>query len=74
MDTIFSFITHYDIRMGNDRARDVHCDIIMDHDIVIGTYCYVTMHVDVVKPIIYYVLPHPIIMFCFLVEIFKIIH
>ncbi len=30
-------MTHYDITIGNDVARDVHCDIIMGHDIVFGT-------------------------------------
>ncbi len=26
-------MTHYDITIGNDVARDVHCDIILGHDV-----------------------------------------
>ncbi len=39
-------MTHYDITIGNDVARDVHCDIIMGHDVVIGTYHDITMQTD----------------------------
>ncbi len=58
-------MTHYDITIGNDVARDVHCDIIMNHGIVIGTYHDVTMHTDVATPLIYYVLLCPIMIFLF---------
>ncbi len=57
-------MTHYDITIGNEVARDVHCDIIMDHD-VIGTYYDVTMQTDVARMLIYYVLLHPIMIFLF---------
>ncbi len=40
-------MTHYDITIGNDVARDVHCEFIMGHGIVMGTYHDVTMHTDV---------------------------
>ncbi len=30
-------MTHYDITMGNDIARDAHCDITMSNDIVMHT-------------------------------------
>ncbi len=39
-------MTHYDIRIGNNVARDVHYEIIMGHSIVVGTYHDVTLHTD----------------------------
>ncbi len=62
---IFCFMTHYDITIGNDVARDVHCDIIMGHNVVIGTYHDVTMQTDVARMLIYYVLIRPIMIFLF---------
>ncbi len=38
VDTTYCSMTHYDITIGNDVARDVHCEIIMIYDIVMGTY------------------------------------
>ncbi len=61
----FCSMTHYDITIGNDVARDVHCDIIMGHDVVIGTYHDVTMQIDVARMLIYYVLIRPIMIFLF---------
>ncbi len=58
-------MTHYDITIGNDVARDVHYDIIMGHNIAMGTYHDVTMHTDVVRTLIYYVLLCPIVIFLF---------
>ncbi len=40
----FCSMTHYDITIGNDVARDVHREIIMGHSIVMGTYHDVIMH------------------------------
>ncbi len=60
----FCSMTHYDITIGNEVARDVHCDIIIGHD-VIGTYHDVTMQTDVARMLIYYVLLHPIMIFLF---------
>ncbi len=57
VDTMFCSMTHYDITIGNDVARDVHCSIIMGHDVVMGTYHDVTIHVDVARTLIYYILP-----------------
>ncbi len=57
-------MTHYDITIGNDVARDVHYEIIMGHSIVVGTYD-VTMHTDVAMTLIYYVLLCPIMIFLF---------
>ncbi len=36
-------MTHYDITIGNDVARDVHYEMIMGHSIVVGTYHDVTV-------------------------------
>ncbi len=58
-------MTHYDITIGNDVARDIHCEIIMDHGIVMGTYYDVTMHTDVSTILIYYVLLCPNVIFLF---------
>ncbi len=41
-------ITHYDIRMRNDIARDTHCNITMGNDVVREIHCDVTMSNDVV--------------------------
>ncbi len=60
----FHSITHYDITIGNDVARDVHCDIIMGRAIIMGAY-HVTMHTDVARTLIYYVLLFPIMIFLF---------
>ncbi len=57
--------THYDIKIGNDVARDDHCNIIMGHDVVMGIYHDVTMQTDVARILIYYVLLHPIMIFLF---------
>ncbi len=65
VDTTFFFMTHYDITIGNDVARDVHYEIIMGHSIVVGTYHNVTMHTDVAMTLIYYVLLRPIMIFPF---------
>ncbi len=62
---LFSSMTHYDITIRNDVARDVHCDIIMGHDVVIGTYHDITMQTDVARMLIYYVLIRPIMIFLF---------
>ncbi len=58
-------MTHYDITIGNNVARDVHCEIIMGHSIVVGTYNDVTMHTDVAMILIYYVLLRPNMIFLF---------
>ncbi len=58
-------MTHYDIPMGYDIARDVHCDITMGHNIVMGTYHDDIMHTDIARTLIYYVLLHPIMIFLF---------
>ncbi len=58
-------MTHYDITIGNDVARDVHYDIMMGHDVVIGTYHDITMQTDVARMLIYYVLIRPIMIFLF---------
>ncbi len=47
--------THYDIRMGNDVARDIHCDITMSNDIAMCTYHGMIMNIDVAMNIFYYV-------------------
>ncbi len=52
-------MTHYDITIGNDVARDVHYEIVMGHSIVVGTYYDVTMHTDVAMNLIYYVFATP---------------
>ncbi len=67
-------MTHYDITIGNDIARDVHCDIIMGHDIVMGEYHDVTNHTDIVKTLLYYVLLCLIIIFLFSQENLSIVH
>ncbi len=53
-------MTHCDITLGNDVARNVHYDIIMGHDIVMGAYHYVTMHTNAARILTYYVLVRPI--------------
>ncbi len=58
-------MTHYDITIGNDVARDVHYEIIMGHRIVVGTYHDITMQADVARMLIYYVLILPIMIFLF---------
>ncbi len=57
-------MTHFDITIGNDFARDVHCDIIIGHDVVMGTYHDVIMHTDIAGTLIY-VLLCPIMIFLF---------
>ncbi len=58
---LFCSMTHYDITIGNDVARDVHCDIITGHDVVIGTYHDVTMQTDVARMLIYYAVLWPVL-------------
>ncbi len=58
-------MTHYDITIRNDVARDVDYEIIMGHSIVVGTYHNVTMRTDVAMTLIYYILIHPIMIFLF---------
>ncbi len=58
-------MTHYDMTIGNDVARDVHYEIIKGHGIVIGTYHDVTMHNDVATTFIYYALLRTIMIFLF---------
>ncbi len=41
-------MTHYDITMGNDVARDAHCNITMGNDIARDIPCDVTMRNDVI--------------------------
>ncbi len=48
----FCSMTHYDITIGKDVARDVHYEIIMGHSIVVGKYHDVTMHTDVAMTLI----------------------
>ncbi len=59
-----SSMTHYDITMANDVARDVHCDIIMRHNVIVGTYHDITMQLDIAT-MLTYVLLHPIMIFLF---------
>ncbi len=40
-------MTHYDITMGNDVARDAHCNITMGNDNVRDIHCDVTMSNDI---------------------------
>ncbi len=46
---------HCEITMGNDIARDIHCDVTMSNDIAMFTYHGVTMHNDVAINLFYYV-------------------
>ncbi len=64
----FGFMTHYEITIGNDVAKDVHCDIIMGHEVVMVRYHDVTMYTEFVM--YYYA---QIWYFCFLRKIFKIL-
>ncbi len=41
-------MTHYDITMDNDVAKNAHCNITMGNDIIRDIHCDVTMHNDVV--------------------------
>ncbi len=61
-------MTHYDITIGNDIAKDVHCDIIMGHEVVMGAYHDVTMLVS--SFIMYYYTLSGDQVHCFCVEIF----
>ncbi len=58
-------MTHYDITIGNDVAREVDYETIMGYSIVVGTYHDITMHTDVAMTLIYYVLLRPIMIFLF---------
>ncbi len=60
----FCFMTHYDITITKDVAKNVHCDIIMGNDVVMGTYHDVTMQTDVAMMLTYLLL-HPIMIFLF---------
>ncbi len=40
-------VTHYDITMGDDIARDPHCDITMGNDVTREIDCDATMSNDV---------------------------
>ncbi len=40
-------INQYNIRKGNDVARDGHCEITMGNDIARGIHCDITMNNDV---------------------------
>ncbi len=57
VDITFCSMTHYDITIGNDFAKDMHCDI-MDQE-VIFTYDII-MNTDFARTLIYYVLLRPI--------------
>ncbi len=61
----FCSMTHCDITMGNDVARNVYCDIIIGHGITMVTYLDIIMHTDVARIIIYYVLLHPNVILLF---------
>ncbi len=65
-------MTHYDITIRNDIARDVHCDIIMGDDVVMGAYHDVIMHTNIARTLIYYVLLHPwpIMIFLFSLKLY----
>ncbi len=60
-------MTHYDIIMGNDIARNVHSDVLIGHSIVIalGRCHSITVHPDVARVLMYYVLLHPIVISLF---------
>ncbi len=47
VELLFCSMTHYDIIIGNDVARDVNCDTIMSHDFVCA-YHDVIMNTDIV--------------------------
>ncbi len=42
-------ITHYDITIGNDIARDAHCDITMGNSVARGIHYDITISNDVAK-------------------------
>ncbi len=46
---------HCDITMGNDVARDIHCDITFSNYVAMCTYHGITMHNDVPMNISYYI-------------------
>ncbi len=46
---------HYEITLGNDFARDIHCDITMSNDVAICKYYGITMHNDVAMNLFNYV-------------------
>ncbi len=37
MHTTLCSMTHYDITMGNDIAKDIHCDVTMSNDVAMCT-------------------------------------
>ncbi len=50
-----TMVTHYDITMGNDIARDVHCEITMSNDVAMCTYNDIAMHNDIAINFFYFV-------------------
>ncbi len=46
---------HFEITMGNDVARDIHCDVTMSNDLTMSTYHGITMHNDIAMNLFYYV-------------------
>ncbi len=46
--TLFS-MTHFDITMGNDVARDAHCNITMGNDVARDAHCNIAMSNDVAR-------------------------
>ncbi len=49
-------MTHYDIIVGNDIARDIHCNVTMGNDIAMCTYHCIKMHNNITMNIFCYVL------------------
>ncbi len=64
-------MTHYDIKMGNERllrmhhcgiivgndvVRDIHCDVTMDNDVAMCTFHGITVHNDVAMNLFCYIL------------------
>ncbi len=50
--TSIFYMTHYDITMGNNIARDIHCDVTMSNEVAI--YAYITMYDNVVMNLFMY--------------------
>ncbi len=55
MDNDVARDVHCKITMGNDVARDIHCDVTMSNDIAMCTYHGITMHNDFAMNLFYYV-------------------
>ncbi len=66
-------MSHCDITMGNDVAREIHCDVTLGNEVVMYTYHGNTVDNDVAMNLFCITVLRKLMICCLTIKLFKIV-